>query len=87
MVKKQITLNDLAAMVNRGFNDVSSKMATNDKKLNYIGAEVSHTRARVDVIERDIAEIRKHFVYRDEFEAALARILLLEKKIGIKGGK
>lgn len=73
--------------VDRRFESVDKKFEGVDKKLAYIGAEVNHVRARVDVIERDVSEIRKHFVYRDEFEDALARILLLEKKVGIKSGK
>lgn len=38
-------------------------------------------------IERDIAEIRSHFVYRDEFEDLMARVKYLEQKLGIKSGK
>lgn len=43
--------------------------------------------ARLGSVERDVAEIRKHFVYRDEFEDALARLRLVEKKLGIHSGK
>ncbi len=94
---KNITNEDLAGMVKRGFDDVIDHMAKKadvdkqfevvDKRLNRLEAEASHTNARLSVIERDVAEIRKHFVYRDEFEDALARISLLEKKVGVKSGK
>jgi len=104
MVKKSVTLDDLAEMVNRGFDDVSSRMATKidvderfdgvderfeqvDKRLTHIDLELGHMGARMDNMERDVAEIRRHFVYRDEFEDALARISLVEKKLGIKSGK
>lgn len=33
------------------------------------------------------AEIKKHFVYRDEFEDLMARVAYLEKRAGIKSGK
>lgn len=35
----------------------------------------------------DGADIRKHFVYRDEFEDVLMRLSAVEKKLGIKSGK
>lgn len=43
--------------------------------------------ARLDTIERDTSEIRKHFFYRDEFENLQARVKYLEKKLGIISGK
>lgn len=42
---------------------------------------------RMLVIERDIAEIRSHFVYRVEFDDLSARVKYLEKKSGVKSGK
>jgi hypothetical protein len=42
---------------------------------------------RMLVIERDIAEIRSHFVYRVEFDDLSARVKYLEKKAGVKSGK
>jgi hypothetical protein len=43
--------------------------------------------ARLFTIERDIAEIRSHFVYRHEFEDLMGRVKYLEQKLGIKSGK
>lgn len=43
--------------------------------------------ARLDTIERDISDIRKHFVYRDEFEDLMARVKYLETKLSIESGK
>lgn len=101
---RKITNEDLAAMVKRGFDDVTERMAKKtdvdkqfeavdkrfevvDKRLGRLEMEASHTNARLGVIERDVAEIRKHFVYRDEFEDLMSRVLYLEKKVGIKSGK
>lgn len=97
---KKTTLDDLARMVKVGFDEtakqvdmdkrfeqVDKRFEVVDKRLGRLEMEASHTNAQLNVIERDVAEIRKHFVYRDEFEDALARILLLEKKVGIKSGK
>lgn len=70
---RNITNNDLAAMVKRGFDDVTNRMAKKadvdkqfevvDKRLGRLEMEAGHTNARLSVIERDVAEIRKHFVY------------------------
>ncbi|KKT29532.1 hypothetical protein A3I36_01040 [Candidatus Giovannonibacteria bacterium RIFCSPLOWO2_02_FULL_45_28] len=73
--------------VDKQFEEVDKRLGIVDKRLSGLEAETSHVNARLGVIEQDIAEIRRHFVYRDEFEDALARILLLEKKVGIKSGK
>ena len=37
--------------------------------------------------EQDIADIRRHFVYRDEFEDLAGRVKYLEKKLGVEIGK
>lgn len=77
----------LAAIVNKSFNAVQKQIELLDKKIEFIEGELRHINARLDTIEHDLADIRKHFVYRDEFEDAIARIALLEKKLGIRSGK
>ena len=114
MVKKKTTIDDLAVMVKRGFDQTAIKDEVNkrfdevdkrfdevDKRFDevdkrfvdvdkrFVGIEhkLDHMSARLGSVERDVAEIRKHFVYRDEFEDALARLRLVEKKLGIQSGK
>ena len=100
MVKKKTTIDDLAIMVKRGFDQTANRDEVNkrfeqvdkrfeqiDKHFVTIERRLDHVDARLSYVERDVAEIRKHFVYRDEFEDALARIRLLEKKVGIQSGK
>ena len=101
MLKRKTTINDLAGIVKRGFDTVDKcfeqvdrrfeqvdrRLDQADKRLNHIDLELGRMNARMSIMERDVAEIRKHFVYRDEFEDALARISLLEKKVGVKSGK
>lgn len=111
---KKITIENLAQMIKRGFDETAKKIEVDkrfeqvdkrfeqvdkrfeqvdkrfeqvDKRLSHIDLELGHLNARMSMVERDVAEIRKHFVYRDEFEDALARLLLIEKKLGIKSGK
>lgn len=108
MVKRHITIDDLAGMVKKGFDGVDKRfeqvdkrfeqidkrfelidkrLELIDKRITHIEAEITHINARLATLEHDVAEIRKHFVYRDEFEDALARITALEKRVGVKSGK
>lgn len=93
MARKKVTIEDLAVMVKKGFDQTANRDEVNkrfeqvDKHFVSIERRLDHVDARLSYVERDVAEIRKHFVYRDEFEDALARIRLLEKKVGIQSGK
>jgi hypothetical protein len=69
------------------FEQVDKRFEQVDKHFESMGFHLEHIDARLGVVERDTAEIRRHFVYRDEFEDALARITLLEKKLNVKSGK
>ena len=76
--------------VYKRFDHITETMvdkATFNKFADNVDRRFGHLEARMSTMERDVAEIRKHFVYRDEFEDALARIRLLEKKMGIQSGK
>ncbi|MBI5045387.1 MAG: hypothetical protein HZC14_00015 [Candidatus Niyogibacteria bacterium] len=58
-----------------------------DKRFEDMDVRLGNMNARLFVIERDIAEIRAHFVYRPEFEDLMGRVKYLETKLGIKSGK
>lgn len=77
----------LAVIVHKSFSAVQKQIELLDKKIELIENELRHINARLNTIEHDITDIRKHFVYRDEFENALSRILTIEKKLGIKGAR
>jgi len=78
---------NLARIVAIGFGSIDKRFEQVDKRFDSIEIRLAHMDQRLGVVERDVAEIRKHFVYRDEFEDALARISFLEKKLGVKSGK
>ncbi len=61
--------------------------ATFGKFAENVDRRFGHIEARMSTMERDVSEIRRHFIYRDEFEDALARLRLIEQKLGIKSGK
>ncbi len=73
--------------VDKRFDEVDKRFIDVDKRFIGIEHKLDHMSARLGSVERDVAEIRKHFVYRDEFEDALARLRLVEQKLGIKSGK
>ncbi len=73
--------------VDKRFEQVDKRLELIDKRIEKIEAEIRHINARLDAIEHDIADIRKHFVYRDEFEGVVRRLAAIEKKLGIHSGK
>ncbi|KKT41482.1 hypothetical protein A2W54_00010 [Candidatus Giovannonibacteria bacterium RIFCSPHIGHO2_02_43_13] len=91
MAKKHITLDILAGMVKRGFDELGGRMDKFDSRMDkfearlaHIDQRISHLDARVAMIEKDVAEIRKNIVYRDEFIDILSRLSYVERKLGIK---
>ncbi len=64
-------------LIDKGFEEV-------DKRFDGIDDNFSHVHARLDTLERDVADIRKHFVYRDEFEELDVRVDAVEGRLGIK---
>lgn len=95
MKKKTISVEELARITNRSFKELGGLMDLGFEKLTEavvsltkgVEQNFQHVNARLDTIEHDVAEIRKHFVYRDEFENVIARLSVIEKKLGIRGGK
>ena len=95
MTNKKITTEDLARMVNEGFEklatkdnikELKSKMATKDdiKELkSEMHKEFGEVRLQLSGIENQI----KDFVERDEFEDLMSRVKVLELKLGIESGK
>lgn len=82
---------NLARIVARGFEGIEKRFEQADKRFEQVDkrferldGHLLHIDARLDTIEHDITEIRKHFVYRDEFEEVLSRLSVIEKKLGIR---
>jgi archaellum component FlaC len=84
---------NLARMIQIGFNETAKKIEVDkrfeqvDKRFEQVDNRLDHMDARLANIEQDIAEIRKHFVYRYEFEDLMARVKYLEQKLGVESGK
>ncbi|TSC76813.1 MAG: hypothetical protein G01um101433_660 [Parcubacteria group bacterium Gr01-1014_33] len=80
----ETSFENFAVLVNKGFPHVEEQMNKIDGRMDKMDGHLQHIDTRLDTIEHDIAEIRKHFVYRDEFEEVLERLSAIEKRLGIK---
>ena|SRR3989344_4932641 len=93
---------NLAHMVARGFSDANKQFQGVNERIGELDNRLSGRMDKLDkrignfeqtasahfiTLERDVAEIRAHFVYREEFEDLMARVKPLERKAGIKSGK
>lgn len=75
---------NLARIMKVGLDEVNSKMSEGFRRVD---EKIKHIDARLSNIEQDISEIKKHFVYRYEFEDLMARVKYLEGKLGVESGK
>lgn len=88
---------NLGGMIKRGFDEITGAMARKvdmderfeqvDKRFEQVDKRFEQIEERLIYIERDIADIKKHIVYRDEFEDLMGRVKYLELKLGIESGK
>ena len=67
-----------------GHKGLIDKQEVLEEKINVIDEKLTQVNSRLFNIEKDITDIRRHFVYRDEFEELISRVKYLETKLGIK---
>lgn len=93
--EQQITIDELAVMIQKGFESTASKtdierlekrMDKFDERMDSFEGRLNYSDARLGRIEADISEMRGELVYRHEFEDVLGRIKYLERKLGIESG-
>ena len=89
-MEKVTTIEGLAIMVAKGFDGVDKRFKEVDKRFDNLEERMNdgfdHVHARLSSIERDVAEIRKSLISRNEFEDILGRISYIERKLGIISG-
>ena len=73
--------------VDKRFEQVDKRFEQVDKRFEKIEGDLEYMNARLSNVEKDTAEIRRHFVYRHEFEDLMARVKYLEQKLGVESGK
>jgi tetrahydromethanopterin S-methyltransferase subunit G len=84
---KKADMNSGFEQVDKRFEKVEGRLDHVEGRLDHIDVRLEHIDARLSYIERDIEEIRRHFVYRDEFEDLATRVKYLEQKMGVESGK
>ena len=100
MANKKNTIDDLAIMVQKGFDETNEKLGGRmdkldgrmdklDGRMDVLEKKVddgfSRVEAGLDAINKNIKEL--DFVTKDEFEDLMTRVKYIEAKLGIKSGK
>src|SRR3989344_4865177 len=100
MANKKITIDDLAIMVQKGFDETNEKLGGRmdkldgrmdklDGRMDVLEKKVddgfSRVEAGLDAINKNIKEL--DFVTKDGFEDLMTRVKYIEAKLGIKSGK
>lgn len=89
-------IENLAGMIKRGFDETATKedfkrldlrMDKFDGRMDRFENSLAHIDAQITAIDQDIVEMRKDLIPRMEIEDILARLLLVERKLGIVSGK
>ncbi|OHA82993.1 MAG: hypothetical protein A2937_02190 [Candidatus Yonathbacteria bacterium RIFCSPLOWO2_01_FULL_47_33b] len=91
-VHKNVTIDDLAAMVAKGFNSVEERFVglekSIDKRFNKVEKEIGEVKEKLEKVEEnlnttrmDVLGIGDKFVSKHEFSQHLVRFSLLEQKV------
>ncbi|MBM3205744.1 hypothetical protein FJZ41_02790 [Candidatus Shapirobacteria bacterium] len=84
MKKKNISIDQLAQMVQRGFNETAVNM---DRRFEHVDKRFDAVDKRLDKLEQGHEEIKlrlDNVAYRFELVELQRRVEILEKKTGIK---
>jgi archaellum component FlaC len=94
MAKKNTTIDDLAVIINKGFqtnqehfdgrfDKVEGRLDKVEGRLDKVENRLMRVEIKMDAVEDDLSEIRKHqiahTIYRDEFEKLENKVKALEK--------
>src|SRR3989344_1942572 len=91
-VHKNVTIDDLAAMVAKGLNSVEERFVglekSIDKRFNKVEKEIGEVKEKLEKVEEnlnttrmDVLGIGDKFVSKHEFSQHLVRFSLLEQKV------
>ena len=86
MNKNTTTIDELARMIDTGFNDVTNDIGEVKRDMAEVKQCLDHLDARAGRIEADAHALRDEVVHRHEFEDVLDRVKYIEKKLGIESG-
>lgn len=81
---KDITLEDLAGMVNRGFEGVNERIDKVETRLGSVENQLGEVETRLSTVEQDVKDIKSHIyteTYKFEIKDLDNRVTKLEKKL------
>ena len=85
---KKITIDDLAIMVAKGFDDVKSEIKSEinevKKEINEVKKDVNDVKENLRITRNDVLNIGDKFVSYHTFDQLASRVNTLEKKAKIK---
>lgn len=90
MARKKTTIDDLAGMVQKGFEGVNERFDKVDERLDKVEGRLGDVENKLDAIEIEILDIKKkidNVIYRHEFETLKDRVAYLEKLLTAKKGR
>lgn len=73
--------------VDKRFSEVYKRFSEVDKRFDEVDGEFAYLKTKISAVEREISAIRHDLVHREEFEDLMARMKLVELKLGIMSGK
>jgi len=83
MANENITTEDLAGMIKRGFDKVDKRFDESSKEHQEFFNRFEKIDARLGFIEKDVKEIKEELPKPDEIEDLKAQMDLVEEKVGI----
>jgi len=84
MKKKNITINNLARMIKRGFDGVDEKFDKVDERFDKIEKQLKNFREKNSLEHEDIKLRLSQVAYRFELEEIDKRLKKVEAKVGLK---
>ena len=74
-------IENLARIVAKGFTAVDEQFEQVDRRFERVDASLANLEAKLDTTRHDVAVIKEHFVYRNELERVVERLVVVERKV------
>jgi len=93
--KKKVTIDDLAMMVGRGFEAVDKRFDQVDERLDKVESRLDKVEIKLDRVDYRLTQVEENQLdlklridvlnYTKTTDELRGRIVVLEKKVGVKG--
>lgn len=82
--EENITTNELARMIAKGFEQVDKRFEQVDKRFEQVDQKLNKIDQRLDIVEQDLSDIKikvDHKVSEYQFRELTERVEILEEKV------